>query len=75
MSKITASKITASVRAITFSLALGAVAGVAGLSSIRSAAAETPEEFFRGKTMSIVVYTTTGSGYDLAARMFAHHMP
>lgn len=41
------------------------------------AAAQSVEEFYKdkGKTVSIVVYTTTGSGYDLSARVLARHMP
>ena len=40
-------------------------------------AAQSVEEFYKdkGKLVSIVVYTTTGSGYDLSARVLARHMP
>lgn len=52
-------------------------AALSSLSWSESAAAQTVEDFYKdkGKTVSIVVYTTTGSGYDLAARVLARHMP
>ena len=51
--------------------ALTAVTWTAG------APAQSVEEFYKdkGKLVSIVVYTTTGSGYDLSARVLARHMP
>lgn len=57
-------------------LAMASIALVASGSNGR-AAVPTVEEFYKdkGKTVSIVVYTTTGSGYDLAARVLARHMP
>jgi tripartite-type tricarboxylate transporter receptor subunit TctC len=51
-----------------------AVAGMAALAAA-SASAQGVEEFYKGKTVSIVVYTTSGSGYDLAARLLTRHMP
>jgi len=33
------------------------------------------EEFFKGKTLRIVVGAGVGSGYDITARILARHMP
>ena len=38
------------------------------------AAAETPEEFYRGKAISIYVGYTAGGGYDVYARLLGRHM-
>jgi tripartite-type tricarboxylate transporter receptor subunit TctC len=38
------------------------------------AAAQSPAEFYKGKTITIVVGFSTGGGYDLYARMLARHM-
>ena len=53
---------------------LGFIA-VAALGLAAPAAAQTPEEFFRGKTISVVVYGDPGSSYDIYARALARHMP
>jgi tripartite-type tricarboxylate transporter receptor subunit TctC len=38
-----------------------------------TAAAQTPEEFFRGKSLTFVIGYAPGSGYDLYARLLARH--
>ncbi|HEY4135342.1 MAG TPA: hypothetical protein VGO34_09010 [Alphaproteobacteria bacterium] len=39
------------------------------------AKADSVADFYKGKIVSIVVYTTSGSGYDLSARILSRHMP
>jgi tripartite-type tricarboxylate transporter receptor subunit TctC len=46
---------------------------LAALSAL-SAAAETVEEFYRGKTVSIIVGIPPGGGYDLNARLLSRHL-
>src|SRR5690242_4385751 len=36
--------------------------------------AETPEEFYKGKTVSILVGSPPGGGYDAYARLIAPHL-
>ena len=38
------------------------------------AAAEAPEEFYRGKAISLYVGYTAGGGYDVYARLLGRHM-
>jgi tripartite-type tricarboxylate transporter receptor subunit TctC len=45
------------------------------LTVLAPARAEDPAEFFRGKTLRIVVGVGVGSGYDLNARLLARHLP
>jgi tripartite-type tricarboxylate transporter receptor subunit TctC len=40
-----------------------------------AASADAVEDFFRGKTMTLICYSTAGSTYDLYSRMLAKHMP
>jgi tripartite-type tricarboxylate transporter receptor subunit TctC len=40
-----------------------------------SASAQTPAEFYKGKTVEIDVSSTAGGGYDTHARLLARHMP
>ena len=56
---------------IAAGLVLCASLGLAGHSP---AAAETPAEFYKGKTISMVVQTTTGNDYDNRGRLFARWM-
>jgi tripartite-type tricarboxylate transporter receptor subunit TctC len=42
---------------------------------IASASAQSAKEFYPGKKMEVVVYSTAGSTYDLYARVLARHMP
>ncbi|MDF2116154.1 tripartite tricarboxylate transporter substrate-binding protein [Roseiarcaceae bacterium H3SJ34-1] len=53
---------------------LGAGALVLALGVNAGLAAE-GEEFFKGRTISIITSTGAGGGYDLAARLIAQHMP
>jgi len=51
-------------------------AGVLALVLGASAAlAAEGEDFFKGRTVSIITSTGAGGGYDLAARLIAQHMP
>jgi tripartite-type tricarboxylate transporter receptor subunit TctC len=56
------------------SLRLFAVCAFA-ISTTTAAWAETVEDFYRGKTISLVVSSATGGGYDLLSRVVAKHMP
>lgn len=38
-----------------------------------TARAQSVEEFYRGKTITLIVGSDVGGGYDLAARVLAHH--
>ena len=40
-----------------------------------NAPAQTPAEFYKGRTIEIDVSSTTGGGYDTHARLLARHMP
>jgi tripartite-type tricarboxylate transporter receptor subunit TctC len=52
--------------------ALALVAGAVALAT--PARAQSAEEFYRGKTITILVGFTAGGGYDLYARLLARHM-
>jgi tripartite-type tricarboxylate transporter receptor subunit TctC len=47
----------------------------AALTFAAPAGAETPAEFYKGKTVTIITSTGAGGTYDLVARMVARHMP
>jgi tripartite-type tricarboxylate transporter receptor subunit TctC len=47
--------------------------GIAAVSAA-SATAQTAEEFYRGKTVNVIVGYAPGGGYDLYARLLARHM-
>lgn len=49
-------------------LALACLAGAA-------ARAQTAEDFYRGKTISFIVSSSTGGGYDTLSRAIARHLP
>src|ERR1043166_5852105 len=40
-----------------------------------SAHAQTPAEFYKGRTVTLITSTGVGGTYDLVARMIARHMP
>src|SRR6266850_1814729 len=40
-----------------------------------TSAAQTVEQFYKGRTVSIVVGFATGGAYDPYARLFARHLP
>ena len=64
-----ASRARRALAATSIAATLGAFAQAA------PAAAQPAAEFFKGKTMTVIVYTTSGSGYDTLGRMFSRHMP
>ena len=47
--------------------------GLALAAALVPAAAQTPEEFFRGKTIQFIIGYEAGSGYDLYARLLARY--
>ncbi len=53
--------------------ALTAVALTAGGASM--AAANAIEDFYKGKTVSLIVSSATGGGYDTLARLVARYLP
>ena len=55
------------------SLLAGATAAVA-LLTVSGAVAQTPAEFFKGKTIELYIAYSAGGGYDLYARMVARHI-
>jgi len=52
-----------------------AIAAVALLVPVSASAAPAPNEMFRGKTITYIVSTTAGGGYDTYGRMIARYMP
>jgi tripartite-type tricarboxylate transporter receptor subunit TctC len=44
------------------------------LAASQPAAAETPAEFYRGKTIELDIGTSVGGGYDVQGRLLARHM-
>jgi tripartite-type tricarboxylate transporter receptor subunit TctC len=60
---------------------LGSVSGRIGAGAlaltlgVNAGLAAEGEEFFKGKTISIITSTGAGGGYDLAARLIAQYMP
>ncbi len=53
----------------------GTVAATIALVGFASCAnAQTPEEFYRGKNVNLVIGYSAGGGYDLYARMLARHI-
>src|SRR5215467_8113813 len=53
-------------------LALGALA--AGALFAVSALAQSPAEFYRGKTVTMIVSSASGGGYDALSRVLASHL-
>ncbi len=45
------------------------------LSATACGRAEVAEDFFKGKTIDLIVASTTGGGYDAMARVYARHLP
>ena len=56
-------------KTIRLAAVLAALAAVTG-----PAAAQTPEQFFKGQTLTFYVGLSPGGGYDLNARMVAKHI-
>ena len=56
-----------------FSIRLALVAAL-GLLGVQGVAAQSPEEFYKGKTLTIVVGAGAGGGYDAIARVVQKHL-
>ncbi len=53
-----------------------AMVGMAATAAASPAAhAQTPAEFYKGKTITLDIPTSVGSGYDIQSRLLARHMP
>jgi len=52
----------------------GTILALAALGSSISASAQSVADFYRGKTLSMVIATSPGGDYDLRARLIAGHM-
>src|SRR5580692_2839960 len=48
--------------------------GVLAIVSLHPAAAQSVEEFYRGKTVIVAIGFSVGGGYDLYARLLARHL-
>jgi len=53
---------------------MASVCLLAMMSSPQTARAQTVADFYKGKTITIVVGSDVGGGYDLTARTLAHHL-
>lgn len=62
-------------RAVVRTGSVAALAAMLGTGASTGVSAETVEEFYRGKSMTLICYSTAGSTYDLYSRMLARHMP
>ncbi len=62
------------IRAISGPFAGAVLAIIGGLHAVSPAAAQSPEEFYKGKTITIVLGHPPGGSYDLYARLAADHM-
>jgi tripartite-type tricarboxylate transporter receptor subunit TctC len=51
-----------------------AVAGLLALSSGQAALAQTPEEFYKDRTLSLIIPNAPGGSFDLYARLVASHL-
>src|SRR5882672_9331518 len=58
----------------TAAIAVAAILAVAALLPSTPVAAQSVADFYRGKTVSMVIATSPGGDYDLRARMLARHM-
>ena len=59
----------------TFRLvSIATAAALSGLADMRSAVAQTPAEFYKGKTIHLIVGTAAGAAYDFAGRAVAAHL-
>ncbi|HET9149184.1 MAG TPA: hypothetical protein VFO61_01785 [Alphaproteobacteria bacterium] len=45
------------------------------IAGAHAASVQSSEAFYKGKVVTVVVYTPTGSAYDLAGRLLARHLP
>ena len=62
------------IKATAGGLAVSALLIICGLGAASPAAAQSPEEFYKGKTITIVLGHPPGGSYDLYARLAADHM-
>ena len=53
---------------------LKCAAAVAILATVSTANAQTPAEFYKGKTVELYIGYSVGGGYDLYARVLARHL-
>jgi tripartite-type tricarboxylate transporter receptor subunit TctC len=51
-----------------------ALAALLGVSIASEALADTPEDFYRGKTVHLMISSSPGGGYDTYGRMLAKHL-
>jgi tripartite-type tricarboxylate transporter receptor subunit TctC len=58
-------------RAMNFALGLAAALALPAMSS---ASAQTPAEFYKGKTIELDISSSVGGGYDIHGRLLARHM-
>jgi tripartite-type tricarboxylate transporter receptor subunit TctC len=61
-------------RSTSMPLNLAALAFAASAVSYTPAAAQSPEEFYKGKNVNLIIGYSAGGGYDLYARLLARHM-
>src|SRR5690349_16295310 len=61
-------------KSVARSAVVGGLALLAGLLATNPAAAETVEEFYTGKTLTIVLGHPPGGSYDFYARLAAQHL-
>lgn len=52
-----------------------AVAALLAVASTAAARADSIEDFYRGKSMTMVISTGVGGGYDIGGRVVARHLP
>ncbi len=50
------------------------IAAAALFAGVVAAHAQTPEEFYRGRQLTMIVYSPAGSAYDIYARVLTRHM-
>src|SRR5690349_9711374 len=51
-----------------------ALAALLSVSTASEALADTPEDFYRGKTVHLMISSSPGGGYDTYGRMLARHL-
>jgi len=47
---------------------------ITAIASVSAAHAQSPEAFYKGKTIDMMIGSEAGSGYDAYARLVANHM-
>jgi tripartite-type tricarboxylate transporter receptor subunit TctC len=62
------------IKATSSRVAVSTLLIICGLGAASPAAAQSPEEFYKGKTITIVLGHPPGGSYDLYARLAADHM-